>query len=65
MAMFDSGFPCGASVKNPPANTGDVRDTGFDLSLCATTPEVHMPSSPCLATREAATGRGLHSATRE
>ena len=26
MAMFDSGFPCGASIKNPPANTGDVRD---------------------------------------
>ena len=43
MAMFDSGFPCGASVKNPPANTGDVRDAGL-ISACA--PQLLKPACP-------------------
>ena len=43
MAMFDSGFPCGASIKNPPANTGDVRDAGLIL---ACVPQLLKPTCP-------------------
>ena len=31
--MDIQGFPCGAVIKNPPANAGDARDTGSILGL--------------------------------
>ena len=75
--MFIRGLSGGSVVNNSPENLGDtglIPDPGGATGVGATKPLHHMgpttleaqePSGPCSTTREAATRRSPHPASRE